>query len=367
MTTVDSSLKRILQIFAILFFVETSAPLAYASLLSLETSQDIYQYEDTLIVIASIKNTENEPTTGILEYTFRDLRGKISTAKIALPYNLKANETIEVELINLKIDEQFYTGQYLVSARIIENGMAVDEREIRFNIEGALEDLNIRILISSDSESTEIARTFILKEKIYISFSGAPEDTAITANLRLPDNKTIKVNLPTNITSKMAGVYTIELKASAQGYRDFSTTEYFAVLEKSLDILHDSKENSSITIKLDKTKLNQGDEITITGKITPSHADTLVTLTYFKDGVIDTTRNTTTDDEGKYRDIHKIQASGEWIVKASWQGDSNHFEAESQKVNFNVQAPRDQNYLIIIALIIISAILILILKSRALI
>jgi hypothetical protein len=130
----------------------------------------------------------------------------------------------------------FYSGAYVVSVSLIEGGFRVYEEEIRFSVEGAPEDMQVEVLLCRDPACTERSLVFVRNEKMYIAYRCSVEEVSITADLTFPDNSSRQLMLPANLTVKQAGSYTIRVKASAEGYRNVTLTEYFAVLEKEPEL-----------------------------------------------------------------------------------------------------------------------------------
>jgi len=163
---------------------------------------------------------------------------------------------------------------------------------------------------------------------------------------------------------KQEGRYTVYLNVSAAGYRDVQLRDFYSVLERGPDALADRKEDSSISLQLEKTGYTVGDEVVVAGGISPSHAGAMVTLTFSRGGASEDTITATTDDEGQYLATYEAQADGQWSVKARWGGDSNHEAAASQETGFTVQAP-PMNWLpIVIAVAAIAVVAFLFLRRK---
>jgi hypothetical protein len=309
---------------------------AHACELQVESDKAVYRPGDTIVVTAEVRNTRSESVDLAVETTMRDLRGKFPASSLLYRVGLAPNETRRLELFRLLVDERFYSGAYVVSVSLIEGGFRVYEEEIRFSVEGAPEDMQVEVLLCRDPACTERSLVFVRNEKMYIAYRCSVEEVSITADLTFPDNSSRQLMLPANLTVKQAGSYTIRVKASAEGYRNVTLTEYFAVLEKEPELLQVEKKPSAVSLSVSKGEVAEGETIEVHGAISPPHAGANVTLVYSRDGKSQATRAATTDDEGRFSDVFTPQPAGEWSLVASWTGDSNHLSAQSQELTFKV-------------------------------
>jgi len=323
----------------LILLIESAPAVVHASTLTLYSSQQIYQYGDNILIVANVTNIGAEPVKMYIEHSMRDLQGRVSTAYLLSVVDLGADETRTVELYDLKVDDWFYSGQYVVTASVIINKVRVSTAEIWFTVEGAPEDMEAKLIMSSDPDYQRISHVFIRGEKIYISLTGAPQGAVLEVKLRLPDNSTQPLTLPASLTAKQVGEYVVAVNASATGYRDIILREGFSVLGESPESLADRKEGSSLSLALEKTEYTVGDEVMVSGEIAPPHSGASVVLSYSLAGSVEATRTATTDDDGRYQDTYEPSKEGAWSVEATWAGDSNHLGAESQSQGFNVEAP----------------------------
>lgn len=351
----------------ILLLILASTPtLAHASPLTLASSKQAYLYGDTVNIVANVTNSGGEPLMVYIEYSLRDLQGRFSTAPLLTVVELEAGEAKTVELYDLKVDNSFYSGQYVVSASAIINKVRVGAAELWFTVEGAPEDMEVRLQLSPDPDYARVSHVFMVGEKAYMQLVGAPQGSTVSTLLKLPDNSTEQLDLPAALTVKQAGRYTVYVNVSATGYRDVHLRDFYSVLENSPDALADRKEDSSISLQLEKTSYTVGDEVAATGEVSPPHASASVTLTFTKGGASGATITVATDDDGRYQAAYEAQADGQWSVKAEWGGDSNHEVAASQELSFTVEAP-PMNWLpfaLAAAAIVVVAVLVLFLRRK---
>ena len=324
----------------ILLIMLAFAPtVAHASPLTLASSKQVYQYGDTVNIVANVTNSGGEPLMVYVEHSLRDLQGRFSTARLLTVVELGAGEAKIVELYDLEVDDSFYSGQYVVSASAVINRVRVGGAELWFTVEGAPEDMEARLLMSQDPDYVGTGHVFIMGEKVYVKLTGAPQGAAVSAKLKLPDNSTQQLTLPAALTAKQVGAYEVTANVSASGYRDAQLRDSFTVLGESPQSLSDRKADSSLSLTVEKPEYTMGDEVAVEGEVSPPHSGAQVTLSYSLGGSLETARTVTTDDDGLYRDTYEPAKDGEWSVAASWAGDSNHLGAESQQVAFSVEAP----------------------------
>lgn len=96
---------------------------------------------------------------------------------------------------------------------------------------------------------------------------------------------------------------------------------------------------SSMFISVSQPKVFIGETIRVSGFIYPAHANAKVTLTYKMPNGTILTRKVTSSVLGEFEDAFEPKMSGNWTVKASWDGDLDHGGAESPETSFTVIAP----------------------------
>jgi hypothetical protein len=99
-----------------------------------------------------------------------------------------------------------------------------------------------------------------------------------------------------------------------------------------------SKQSSAITCVPEKTSVNVGDTLVVTGSVTPSASGATVRLEY-KSGSNDVSKSVTTGSDGKYTDNYTATLAGSWTVEASWSGNTQYNGASSESKAFSVSQP----------------------------
>ncbi len=349
---------------AVLMISAASLSAAKAHELSLNTSQEVYRPGDTISAFALITNTKEEPTSLSLEVLLKDLRSKVAPTLVRFSLSLAPRESRTIELFSLVVDQAYYSGPYSIQANLVEGRFVVRQAEAQFRIEGAPEDLLLDVILSRDPANYERTSVFIKNEKAFLAYSCSVQNPNITARLTFPDGSSREVHLPTNLTVKQVGSYSLDVWASKDGYRQITAIKQFAVLEADPLLLQSYKQPSHILLGITDDRIREGEILGVAGSIVPAHAEANVTLTYYRAGQIIEERNLVTDDEGRFSDTYQPSASGEWSVLARWTGDSNHLGTESESTDFEVEkrTPQIDPFLILIG----GAIILLLIVSIAL-
>jgi len=311
---------------------------AHAHDLALNVSKTVYRPGDMINVTARVTNTKEQAVDLSLDVLLRDQRAKVAPTQIRFAVSLAAKESRSIELFLLPVDQNYYSGPYLVQASLIEGRFTVYQAEASFQIEGAPEDMTFEIILTRDPSHLRRTSVFIRNEKVYLAYSCSVEGPEIVARLTLPDGSSRGVALPANLTAKQAGSYTIQLNASKQGYRPVALLKSFAVLEQDPVLLESEKEASNLSLHIASERIQEGQMVELQGSVSPPHANANVTLSYVRQGTTITERRVATDDDGRFSDSFEPAEPGVWVVSANWTGDSNHLGARSSEIEFTVEA-----------------------------
>jgi hypothetical protein len=122
------------------------------------------------------------------------------------------------------------------------------------------------------------------------------------------------------------------------------------------------KLSSSISISVPLDKISLGDSTPIFGFISPPHKAT-VTLTYKMPNGTVLTRTINSEALGEFEDVFTPEMAGNWTVKASWSGDSDH-EGASRSINFIVKQNLPISYIVVGSIVIIGMISWLLLRTK---
>jgi len=92
---------------------------------------------------------------------------------------------------------------------------------------------------------------------------------------------------------------------------------------------------SSMTITTSLSAIARGEKLVVNGSINPPHAST-VTLTYRKPDGSQIVVRVESDGNGHYNDVMAPNAVGTWSVRASWNGDGDHYGSSTSPTAFSV-------------------------------
>jgi len=96
---------------------------------------------------------------------------------------------------------------------------------------------------------------------------------------------------------------------------------------------------TAINCSVSHSSITLGDNLTVSGFISPAVSGVAVTLTYKKPDATTLTRTVTSGIDGAFRDYYTPSVVGGWSVKASWLGNVNYLGATSFAAEFTVNNP----------------------------
>ena len=93
---------------------------------------------------------------------------------------------------------------------------------------------------------------------------------------------------------------------------------------------------SSISCKISSASITLGESVEVSGSISPAHSFVEIKITYTKPDNSIIIRKALTNEVGCYNDKFQPDYAGLWSVQASWDGDTDHKPATSEKAFFTV-------------------------------
>jgi len=153
-----------------------------------------------------------------------------------------------------------------------------------------------------------------------------------------PDGGTVTRIVKTDSQSHFSDTYSPDqagswnVRAYWSGDRDhdeaYSSPSPFTVIKKP----------SEISLLMSPPVVKKGDEMTITGNITPSHSNVSVTIHISEDGGSSwsTLTSLASNAEGTYQYSWTLTKTGVFLMKSSWQGDRDHDGSVSDVITTTV-------------------------------
>ncbi|MGF3584924.1 MAG: hypothetical protein ACQXXD_04325, partial [Thermoplasmatota archaeon] len=223
--------KTILAIILFATFLMVVQPV-YAHIFRLSSNKTIYNLQDEIIINLEVKNTMSIEKTMEIYITIEEENNRYPPQAWYYPITLSPDETRNLTVYRTNVSDYLVNGEYVVYAQLMEDGFALYEDEVRFTITGLPETMNVDLLVSNDSKFRFTKDVFLVDEIVYIGYSSSVEDVEINCMITYPNNSFKTVTLPYSFTSNEVGLYSLSIIARKEGYRNFTKSMQFAVIEK---------------------------------------------------------------------------------------------------------------------------------------
>ena len=185
--------------------------------------------------------------------------------------------------------------------------------------------IEIAVRVKNQGSETE---TF----DVTVYYDGTAIDTQTVSGLAPGEEQLLMFTWDTSAVS--AGNYTISARASEVPNEADTTNNEYVFGEVSLILI---KEPSSITISVSPTSIVYGENVTITGSISPVKSGVPVTIWYrMQDGNWTRLADVSTDSNSEFSYVWTPDAAQEYWFKASWEGDEENLGAESDEAHLEV-------------------------------
>lgn len=196
----------------------------------------------------------------------------------------------------------------------------------------------IPTIISCSVSSTSLT----IGENVTISGTiNAPGSTEVTIHVRIDDGPTWG-NL-TQITTASDGSYSYvwtptsvalyQLKSSWEG-DDMNAGDTSSVISVPV-----TKISTSLSCTVSSSEITEGASIIITGQLSPSISDTMITVTYQKPDGSTFNKTVITGSDGSYTVSHEPQGIGVWNIITSWNGNETYQEIINDSQFYEVKEP----------------------------
>jgi hypothetical protein len=317
--------------------------------LTIGSNGSVYMPGQAIAVTGLVWNSGGEKLNLTVEVLVEDMGGRSAPSPLLQTIALEGGAKANITLMEATVDETYCNGLYRVSARLIDGRFVADQDELFFEIQGAPEDLSLKVFLCEDPECEEESLVFIKNERIYIGYACEVDGVSIQAEISNPAGSLSSVSLPYNFTAKLTGPYTLLLTASKAGYRDLTIARSFAVIDEEPDIAGTDKEPSQLHLATGGPRIAGDTAISLRGRVEPIHAEAEITMVCESEDGTAMSLTAVTDDEGEFWQrfqpeptlmdrIRGLLGRGtKWSARATWEGDSNHLGSESEELDFEVE------------------------------
>lgn len=189
--------------------------------------EDVYFLGHKLSLNVTIFNKYDHNIHATLETSMTNEDDNFPLAIIPLALDLESQEKKTVQIYNLLINEDIPSSLYTIHLRLLFDGIEVTQRNLEFEVI-TVQDFSFNLKLPK--------KVFVVGENINITYASSIENPSVDANLRYPDGKTEKINLPRTIKPEQTGTYTLEVQVEKEGYKTAVIKEQFGVIKESPEI-----------------------------------------------------------------------------------------------------------------------------------
>ncbi len=100
-----------------------------------------------------------------------------------------------------------------------------------------------------------------------------------------------------------------------------------------------TKISTSLSCTVSSSEITEGASIIITGQLSPSISDTMITVTYQKPDGSTFNKTVITESDGSYTVSHEPQGIGVWNIITSWNGNETYQEIINDSQFYEVKEP----------------------------
>ncbi len=215
------------------------------------------------------------------------------------------------------------------------------------------------IILSISANSTEVRKSINVTGFIYPAHANA----AVTLSYKMPNGTILNRNITSTSLGEFEDVFVPEIagnwtvKAIWSGDSDHRGAESpeipFTVL----------RAKSSLTLSISRENLSKGEQIMITGLISPPLARVTITLTLKSPSNITFNVSCLTDIKGSFSYTFAPNETGKWSILASWSGNENFEGNLSPLISFTVEEKAVLELYVVAITIIAISVVALIYKS----
>ena len=217
-----------------LFFIFILSPnLVSAHVFKLSSNKTTYTPGDKIVITLQIKNTLDVEKNMDIYVTIVEEDNKYPPLSKYYSVSLSSGETMNITVYSTNVSTYMINGYYVVYAQLLEDGFTLYEDEVRFSITGLPETMDIDILLSDDPGFSVLKDVFLLNQRIYLSYNSSVENIDVNCKIIYPDNTSKNVTLPYSLVVDQIGLYSLNIDAYKEGYRDIYKSLQFAVVKET--------------------------------------------------------------------------------------------------------------------------------------
>jgi len=164
--------------------------------------------------------------------------------------DLKGNLSSIRSYTYLTVDESFEPQTCTAFVSIIEPSELTEEESFEIATNPSL---SFELYLCMDQACEEKTKTFAIDEDVYIEYSSGVSNPVINATLSYPNGTSQEITLPYSMKAEQTGLYTLEVTASKESYKNVSDSISFAVIERHANITDASECNADGTCDPEET------------------------------------------------------------------------------------------------------------------
>jgi len=188
------------------------------------------------------------------------------------------------------------------------------------------------IALALSRYTAKIGDTIVVNGTLYPA-----KATPITLEYTVPDGTTTTKTVNSNNEGRFSDTFTANQVGEWKVKASWTGDEVHKGTESSPATLTVTKIQSSLSITASPLTLNVGENVTISGTLTPAQTAS-ITVTYTMPNGTSTTRTVLSTSTGTFTDIIRLDKAGTWQVKASWNGNSQYEAAVSAPIAVTAEA-----------------------------
>jgi PKD repeat protein len=224
-------------------------------------------------------------------------------------------------------------GNYTVKLTIFDDKNLEDTHSFSIKIEKRISTLSL----ISTHDSIQLGETIIINGLL----NPNTDNETISITVVDPDNSTQVFKAVTDNT----GRYDFSFTPSTVGTWQFTSlwegnTQYASARSSTITI-NVTAIPTQTSITANSMKCYTGDQIKVSGQLTPVVTDYKINILYKSPNGEATVKNVSIDSNGEYQDCFISNEEGEWEVQSSYPGDPRHLSSFSKVIWLTIEVPNN--------------------------